>query len=82
MILFAGIIAIFGLSSCTKTFCTNQDKANQLYSYYGDLYATSIDVAQEEGYNTTTQNTNRETLYSSLVTSKGYSSVDKNILTL
>ena len=80
MILFAGIIAIFGLSSCTKTFCTNQDKANQLYSYYGDLYATSIDVAQEEGYNTTTQNTNRETLYSSLETSKGYSSVDKKYL--
>lgn len=81
MILFAGIIGVFGLSSCTKTFCTNQDKANQLYSYYGDLYSTSVVLPEEEDYNVKLQNTNREALFTTLNESHGYSSIDKTFLT-
>ena len=38
-IALAGIVAVFGLTSCTKSFCTNQDKANQLFAYYGNIYS-------------------------------------------
>lgn len=41
-IIFAGIIAAFSLSGCTKSFCTNQDKANQLFAYYGNLYSETL----------------------------------------
>ena len=42
MMALAGIIIAFGLTGCTKSFCTNQDKSNQLFAYYGDLYQEEI----------------------------------------
>lgn len=42
MMALAGIIIAFGLTGCTKSFCTNQDKSNQLFAYYGDLYQEKI----------------------------------------
>lgn len=85
MILFAGIIGIFGLTSCTKSFTTNQDKATQLYATYGDLYATSVDLTGDDdynkNYNVTVQNTNREALFSTLTEANGYASLDKDFLT-
>ncbi len=80
MILIVGVIGVFGLSSCTKSFCTNQDKANQYYSYYGNLYSTSVDLADNDEDNTTLQNTNRRTLFAKLTESTGYSSIDKVFL--
>lgn len=80
MILFIGIVGVFGLSSCTKSFCTNQDLANQYYAYYGDLYATSITLDDNNQDNTTLQNTNRSTLFASLTESSGYSRIDKVFL--
>lgn len=82
MILFIGIIGFFGLTGCTKSFTTNQDKANQLYAYYGNLYATSIDLTDDEnGYdNLTIQNSKRETLFKSLTEANGYSTIDKTFL--
>jgi YidC/Oxa1 family membrane protein insertase len=60
---------IFVLTGCTKSFCTNQDKANQLYAYYGDIYETSADpVATDTDDNVKTQTKNRETLYATLTT--------------
>lgn len=82
MILFVGVIGFFGLASCTKSFTTNQDKANQLYAYYGNIYETSVDLADDEnGYdNLTLQNQYRETLYTT-INSNGYSAVDTTYLT-
>lgn len=88
MIMAAAVIAVFGLSSCTKSFCTNQDKANQLYAYYGDIFedSTSVDdsslgddlsgsgiTTDKIEVNTATQNSNRSTLFSTLITNYGYS---------
>lgn len=47
MMIFAGIIICFGLSGCTKSFCTNQDKANQLFSYYGNLYSSELLIDED-----------------------------------
>ncbi len=81
-IALAGIVTVFGLSSCTKSFCTNQDKANQLFAYYGNLYSDSqsidenytddYDYAKEDGgeYNRQTviksQNEHRSALFSTI----------------
>ena len=82
MVLFAGIIGVFGLSSCTKTFTTVQDQANQLFAYYGNLYSESVDLEEDTtGYsNTSLQNTNREALFNSLTENQGYSTIDKKFL--
>jgi YidC/Oxa1 family membrane protein insertase len=80
MVLFVGIIGVFGLSSCTKSFVTNQDKANQYYAYYGNLYATSVDLENNSEDNVTLQNKNRETLFSKLNEANGYASIDKTFL--
>lgn len=82
MVLFAGIIGVFGLSSCTKTFTTVQDQANQLFAYYGNLYSESVDLEEDTtGYsNTSLQNTNREALFNSLTENQGYSNIDKKFL--
>lgn len=83
MILFAGIIGVFGLSSCTKTFATLQDQANQLYAHFGNLYATSVEIEDDEDgtMNTTLQNQNRTALFATLSESQGYTSPDKDWLT-
>lgn len=80
MILAIGVIGVFGLSSCTKSFCTNQDKANQYYSYYGNLYSTSVELEENSEDNTTLQNKNRITLFNTLSETNGYSSIDKTFL--
>ena len=73
MIVFGAVIAVFGLSSCTKSFCTNQDKANQLYASYGDIFNTSMDVTDTDtDDNTTYQNTKRQALYTTLKSSGYY----------
>lgn len=88
MIMAAAVIAVFGLSSCTKSFCSNQDKANQLYAFYGNLFAdsTSLDGDSASGdlgnsgistseieNNTDVQNSNRSSFYSSVMNTGGYS---------
>lgn len=75
MILLIGVIGIFSLSSCTKSFCTTQDKANQLYAYYGNLYETSVSYDSA----TNTQKTNRQTLFNTMEMN-GYSRLDKKFL--
>lgn len=47
MIVFAGIIAAFSLSGCTKSFCTNQDKSNQLFAYYGNLFNETKEIDED-----------------------------------
>lgn len=81
MMAFAAFIAIFALSSCTNSFCTNQDRANQLFAAVGNIFNDSVDVTEEDNYgdhktgqltySIDTQNTNRESLYSSMQSS-GY----------
>ena len=90
MILFGGIITVFGLSGCTKSFCTNQDKANQLYAYYGDLYDSNVeeddykvgaDGTKKETAVSNDVNSNRRTLYTSLQQNGYYTLPDKAFLT-
>lgn len=70
-------IVVFGMSSCTKSFCTNQDKANTLFATYGNLfndstvvtddYKDNVNVQQgEEERVTKAQNNNRKTLYTNI----------------
>lgn len=81
MMAFVAIIAIFGLSSCTKSFCTNQDKANQVYVYYGNLFNDTTGPSSEDVADTTdegaTRLKNRTTLYNTLTSSYGYTLPDK-----
>ena len=58
MIVFFGIIAAFSLSGCTKSFCTNQDKANQLFAYYGNLYSETllIDESTKDDFDYSSKN--------------------------
>lgn len=80
----AGTIAVLSLSGCTKAFCTNQDKANQLFGYYGNLYANQVvdtqtvldDSTTELSYDAKKLNTHRSTLFSTLSEEKGLSSPD------
>ncbi len=86
VILFGGIITVFGLSSCTKSFCTNQDKANQLYAYYGDLYDGNIVEENYTGSNkeaavSNNVNANRQTLFTTLSSKGAYTLPDKAFLT-
>lgn len=64
MVVFAGIIAAFSLSGCTKSFCTNQDKANQLFAYYGNIYSDTllIDENTKDEYDYSEDNASREAL--------------------
>lgn len=77
-------IVVFGMSSCTKSFCTNQDKANNIYALYGNLfndstvvtddYTNNVNVQEGESTRVTnTQNTNRKSLYNSLSSTYGVS---------
>lgn len=77
-------IVVFGMSSCTKSFCTNQDKANNIYALYGNLFNDSTVVTDDYSNNvnvqdgeservTSTQNTNRKSLYNSLTSTYGVS---------
>lgn len=70
-------IVVLGMSSCTKSFCTNQDKANTLFATYGNLFNDSVVITDDYNDNidvekgeaervTTTQNANRTTLYNNL----------------
>jgi YidC/Oxa1 family membrane protein insertase len=80
VMVFSGLIALFMLSGCTKSFCTNQDKANQIFAYYGDLYndSTSVTDVDTSTDNQTLQEKNRKTLYTTLTgTTYGYSLPDK-----
>jgi hypothetical protein len=63
VMVFSGLIALFMLSGCTKSFCTNQDKANQIFAYYGDLYndSTSVTDVDTSTDNQTLQEKNRKT---------------------
>ncbi len=69
---FVAVIALFSLSGCTKSFCTNQDKANQMFAAIGNIFNDSVVVTDEENYsddftfNVETQNNNREALYSAM----------------
>ena len=90
-IALAGIVAVFGLTSCTKSFCTNQDKANQLFAYYGNIYSDNqaIDDSFIDDFDYTddktgeydrekvikTQNEHRATLYSSISESNNIGSL-------
>lgn len=81
-ILVGGVVAVFGLASCTKSFCTNQDKANQVYAAYGNLFSDSVNQLEKDDtipsadakvsdYALKTRNTNRETLFNKATTA-GY----------
>ena len=83
-IVFGAIVTVFGLSGCTKSFCTNQDKANQLYASYGNIFTDSINVSADDvdagvsAEEITKQNTNRTTLYSTLASNGINSLPDKS----
>lgn len=90
-IALAGIVAVFSLSACTKSFCTTQDKANQLFAYYGNIYSDSqnIDENFTDDYDYTTetngeynrseiiktQNQHRNTLFSTITESQNVASL-------
>lgn len=66
---FVAIVGAFMFTSCTQSFCTPQDQANQLYGYYGNIFEDSVDVSNGSALdNITVQNENRETLYGTLET--------------
>lgn len=70
---FAAVVTVFGLTSCNKSFCSPQDQANQMYAYLGNIYSDSVDVTSStDTDNIKVQNTNRQTLYSTLE-QNGYS---------
>lgn len=81
----SGAAAVLGLASCTKSFCTNQDKANQLYAAYGNIFEPTIDqkeVDKTDSENAQkTKNANREALYSTLTNNYGYSLPDQAFMT-
>lgn len=64
MVVFAGVIAAFSLSGCTKSFCTNQDKANQLFAYYGNLYNSELNISEDftDDFDYSSQDPNRQKL--------------------
>ena len=72
MMAFVAVIALFSLSGCTKSFCTNQDRANQMFAAIGNIFNDSVVVTDEENYsdeftfNVETQNANRERIYSTI----------------
>ena len=61
MVVFAGIIAVFSLSGCTKSFCTNQDRANQIFAYYGNLFNDELKISEDyvDGFDYSSDNPNR-----------------------
>ena len=65
---FSTFVAVFFMSSCTASFCSNQDQANQMYANLGNIYSSGVDVSDPTATdNTEKQNTNRETLYNTLL---------------
>lgn len=84
-IILGAFVAIFTLSSCTKSFCSNMDKANQMYAAYGNIFQSKdassdvIDINNDDKSvqkdNVETQNKNRESLFNTLYgkTSTAYS---------
>ena len=70
-----GLVIAFTLTSCNQNLCTVQDKANQLYAYYGDLYTDGVDNTgtDAEHFNQTVQIKNRQAFYSSVENNYGYS---------
>lgn len=86
LIILALIVSVFAITSCTKSFVTNEDNADQLFNFYGNIYERNVDVSSDykddydyiddDTQNRTklinTQNTNRNSLFSSLTNSSGY----------
>lgn len=85
---FVAILAVFAITGCTKAFTTTQDNSEKLFSYYGDIY--NYDLLIDENYSDDYdyskdneenrqkmikhQNTNRNTLFSSLTSVNGFTS--------
>ncbi len=68
-IVFAAFVAVFAMTSCTNSFCSNLDQANQYWAYYGDLYSEGVDVSEDYAEATDAveeQNSNRQALYTSI----------------
>ena len=38
------VFSVVFLSSCTKSFCTNQDSSNRLYASYGNIYEVDVEA--------------------------------------
>lgn len=83
-LLIGTFIALFTVSSCTKSFCSNLDRANQMYAQYGNVYqyekgSTDVsDINKDNSIqqdNTESQNANRKELFNRLtgITSTAYS---------
>lgn len=84
-VIFGAFIAIFTMSSCTKAFTSNLDKANQMYAAYGNIYQyekQSTDVIDTDTDDNSIQkdmvdkqNENRKNLYNTLtgISSTSYS---------
>ena len=84
-LILGAFAAIFTLSSCTKSFCSNLDKANQMYSAFGNIYQsqeksndvvdTNVKDNSVQKDDVEAQNKNRDALYKSLygVSSTSYS---------
>ena len=77
-LIFGAFVMFFTLSSCTKSFCSPLDNANQIYASFGDIYSFkqgSFDVDETtavknknsiQADNVDAQNQNRKTLFNSL----------------
>lgn len=77
-LIFGAFVMFFTLSSCTKSFCSPLDNANQVYASFGDIYSFkqgSFDVDETtavknknsiQADNVDAQNQNRKTLFNSL----------------
>lgn len=88
MMAFVAVIALFSLSGCTNSFCTPQDRANQMFAAIGNIFNDSVDVSEDDNYysadaeevlkyNIETQNTNRENLFNSF-TNAGFNLPSKS----
>lgn len=85
-LILIGIIFVFFITSCTKSFSTKQDNANKLFNSYGNIYNQTLLIDEsytdEYDYNPNNdtdrtkliklQNKNRETLFKNLSMSNGY----------
>ncbi len=71
---FSTLVAVFFMSSCTASFCSNQDKANQMYAYLGNIFSDSVEVkdSTDSEAEVKTQNENRIALFTALQNA-GYS---------
>ena len=72
---FTAFVAVFFMSSCTKSFCSTQDQANQLYAALGNIYLDSVEIDESQASkndNVKEQNENRTALFAAMQNS-GYS---------